>query len=195
MKLEVTDTIGTYTVNTKNKPVELEQAETIYLNIFDNGERENAARYKIALSVTTENGEHIDWYCSVLNKFEPGLFFRSVPEAAKDQPFYRQVHKLINDLKNSGMTFEKKPSAGFFKLPRTKGMKIEQRPIIINAIATMFIEEGELPVVAVRFMDFTWNGEVPKTAKSHKGPKWSICLKSNTSGMTAQKDIDVDDYF
>lgn len=194
MKQEVTDTIGTYTVNTKNKPVELDQAETIYLNIFDNGERDNAARYKIALSVVTDTGQHIDWYCSILNKFEPSLFFRSVPEAAREQPFYRQVHKLINDVKKSDMIFEKKPSAGFFKLPRTKGMKKEQRPIIINAIATMFIEKGELPIVAVRFMDFTWNGEVPET-RSSKGPTWSICLKSNTGGMNVENDIDVDDYF
>jgi hypothetical protein len=195
MKQEITDDFGTYTVNTKNKPDELTNAEVIYLNIFDNGEKKNAARYKLSLSVVTDTGEYVDWNCSILNKFEPNLFFRNVPEDFKDAPFYRQFHKLINDSKNSGAKFDKKPSAGFFKLPRRRGMKAEQRPIILNAIAFMQMEENCNPFVALRFQDFTWSGEVEPTGNS-RGPKFAVCLKSNTgSNQVSDEELDVNDYF
>lgn len=196
MKTQVTDDWGTYTVNTKNKPQELIDAEVIYLNIFDNGERKNVARWKLSLSVVTDKGEYVDWNCSILNKFEPNLFYRNVPEDFKEAPFYRQIHQLINDAKKSGMMFDKKPSAGFFKLPRRRGMKAEQRPVILNAIACMMMEENSLPYVAIRFQDFTWAGEVEKNeSHSPKAPKFSVCLKSNTGSNQVEEDVKYDDYF
>lgn len=193
MKTEITDDFGTYTVNTKNKPEELTKADVIYLNLFDNGEKKNCARYKLSLSAGVD-GEYYDWNCSILNQFEPNLFFRNVPDDFKDAPFYRQFQKLINDAKKSDIKFEKKPSAGFFKMPRKKGMKAEQRPIILNAIAVMMMEENHNPFVAIRFQDFTWNGELEPTGNI-RGPIFSVCLKSDTGSNQVEEDAKYDDYF
>jgi hypothetical protein len=193
MRTQVTDNLGDYQVNVGNKPQELENASAIYLNLFDNGDKVNAARYKLALSVVTDEGEHLDWYCSILNDFEPNLFYRSIPTQLKEAPFYRQVHEFINNLKRSGIIFDKKPSAGLFKLPRKKGMQAEQRKLIYNAIGFMMIEKDALPLVSIRFMDFTWNGELQPTG-NERGPKWSVCLKSNTQEQI-DDDIDYADYF
>ena len=194
MRKQVTDNLGDYQVNVSNKPQELENASAIYLNLFDNGDKVNAARYKLALSVVTDEGEHLDWYCSILNDFEPNLFYRSVPKQLREAPFYRQVHEYINAVKKEqDLKFDKKPSAGLFKLPRKKGMMVEQRKLIYNAIGFLMIEKNTSPIVMIRFMDFTWNGELESTG-NQRGPKWSVCLKSNTQ-QQIDNDVDYEDYF
>ena len=196
MRTEVTDELGTYSVNTQNKPQELETANAIYLNIFDNGEKENAARYKVVLSVVTDEGKHIDWTCSILNHFEPNQFYRPLPEQFKEMPFYRQIHQTINMAKKDNTGFDKKPSAGFFRLPRSKGMKKEQRKIIPNAIAMLIIEKDKLPLVSLRFIDYTFTGEVEETnSDNSRAPKWSVCLKSTTQVFDEDVNVDVSEYF
>lgn len=193
MKQEVTDSFGTYTVNTKNKPEELKNATAIYLNIFDNEGKKNACRYNIVLSAVNERGKPLDWHCPILNHYEPARWLRQVPENFIDAPFYRQMQAGLNDFKKQDVKFEKKPSAGFFKMPRHKGMPAEHRPNILNAIAFMLKEENETPYVAMRFMDLYWDGYLEETF-NNRGPKWSICLTSSKM-QGLKENANYDDYF
>jgi hypothetical protein len=195
MRKQVIDTLGEYTVNIKDKPEELTRATAVYLNLFDNGDRENAARYKLTLSAVDQMGNHLDWTCSILNHFEANQFYRSVPISLRDVPFYRQIHETVNAIKKEDCRFVKKPSAGFFRLPRHKGMTAEQRQIIPNALAMLFIEENQPPMVVLRFMDITFHGELCETGNiKRNAPKWSVCLKSNSLQDITQN-VNVEDYF
>ena len=188
MQKEVTDSMGTYVVNIKNKPAELIHTDdsAIYLNLFDNGETQNACRYKLSLSVSDKNKKVKDWHCNILNHYEPGRWLRKVPEVYRENPFYKQTQQTIADIKKGIDYFDKKPSTGFFKAPRYKGMESSERPILPNATAMMFIEEGELPYVYMRFMDMHWDGYLGLTGTRH--PKWSICLKSSINPEIVELD-------
>ena len=194
MRKEVTDSMGTYEVNIKNKPQELIdiQDSAIYLNLFDNGKTENACRYKLSLSVSNENKKVKDWHCNILNHFEAARWLRQVPEQHRDNPFYKQTQYRIVDIKNELTYFDKKPSAGFFKEPRSKGMEASLRPILPNATAMMFIEKDELPYVYMRFMDMHWDGYLEPTGKQN--PKYNICLKSNKKPEPTVE-LDYSEYF
>ncbi len=193
MRKQVTDSMGTYEVNIKNKPQELINIDdsAIYLNLFDNGETENACRYKLSLCVSDENKQTTDWHCNILNHYEAARWLRQVPEQHRDIPFYRQTQYRIAEIKKAIEYFDKKPSAGFFKAPRSKGMESSQRPIIPNATALMFIEKDELPYVYMRFMDMHWDGYLQPSGKQN--PKWGICLKSSIKQETVE--LDYSEYF
>tara|TARA_R110001606_G_C15343005_1_gene646769 strand:+ start:364 stop:951 length:588 start_codon:yes stop_codon:yes gene_type:complete len=195
MKTTVTDDLGTYEINTKMKPQELINTENsaIYLNLFDNGERDNACQYKLSLAVVDENKTSTDWHCPILNKWEPGRWLRQVPEQVKDNTFYRQMQVKLNELRRSEIPWEKSPSAGFFKAPRSKGMESAKRPNLPNAIAMLAIAENDNPLVMMRFMDFTFNGFLEPTGKKF-GPKWSVCLVSSYKPEEAEE-LDYSEYF
>ena len=194
MRKQLTDTMGTYEVNIMNKPQELIdiQDSAIYLNLFDNGEKYNACRFKISLSVSDENKKVKDWHCNILNHFEAARWLRQVPPEHTDNPFYKQTQYRIADIKKEITYFDKKPSAGFFKEPRSKDMEASMRPMLPNAIAMMFIEKDELPYVYMRFMDMYWDGYLEPTGKIH--PKYSVCLKSTTKPEPEVK-LDYSEYF
>tara|TARA_R110000796_G_scaffold70400_4_gene160190 strand:+ start:988 stop:1569 length:582 start_codon:yes stop_codon:yes gene_type:complete len=193
MKKQVTDAMGTYEVNIKNKPQELINTadSAIYLNLFDNGESENACRYKLSLGVSDAKKKKTDWHCNILNHYEASRWLRQVPEEHKGKDFYKQTQYQIVEIKKAFDYFDKSPSAGFFKAPRSKGMSADKRPIIPNATAMMFIEKDQLPYVYMRFMDMHWDGYLELTGKRH--PKWSICMKSSSSEEVVE--IDYDEYF
>lgn len=195
MRKQVTDDLGTYEVNTKMKPQELIDVDgsAIYLNLFDNGENENACRYKLSLAVTDANKKSTDWHCPILNKWEPARWLRQVPDEVKDNPFYRQMQSKLNELRRAGIAFDKSPSAGFFKAPRSKGMAADKRPNLPNAIAMLTIAANDNPLVMMRFMDYTWSGFLEPTGKKF-GPKWSICLKNNYE-QDEVEELDYDEYF
>ena len=193
MKKQVTDSMGTYEVNIKNKPKELINIDdsAIYLNLFDNGECVNSCRYKLSLSVSNQNKKVKDWHCNILNHFEAARWLRQVPEPHIDNPFYKQTQYRIAEIKNVSDYFDKKPSAGFFKEPRSKGMENSKRPVLPNATAMLFIESNQLPYVCMRFMDMHWEGYLQQTGKSN--PKWAVCVKASVEEETF--DIDYNDYF
>lgn len=191
MRKQITDDFGTYETKTWNR-IPVEDAQTIYLNIFDNVENgDNVCRYKLVFTVVMDD-DYQDYHCPILNHFEPARWLRSIPDGIKDEPFYRDFHRAINRAKKKDISYEKLPSAGFFKLPRKKGMKAGSRNNIPNAIAMMVIEKGEDPVVAIRFVDFTWSGTVSKN-DSNKGPAYSVCIKSGSSDFSSN--LDFSEYF
>jgi hypothetical protein len=188
MKKQVTDSMGTYEVNIKNKPEELIHTDdsAIYLNLFDNGETENACRYKLSLCVSDKNKKITDWHCNILNHYEAARWLRNVPEAYRENPFYKQTQRRIADIKKEIDNFDKKPSAGFFKAPRSPGMESSKRPVLPNATAMMFIEQGEPPYVYMRFMDMHWEGYL--SPKGASNPTYGICLKSSLKEETVELD-------
>lgn len=197
MRKQVTDEMGTYEVNIKNKPEELTQVDetAIYLNLFDNGDIENACQYKLSLGVVSPNKEKLDWYCPILNHMEAARWLRQVPDEHRDNPFYKQTQYKIAEIKKSGIKFKKSPSAGFFKAPRSKGMENSKRPNLPNATAMMFIEDGQNPYVYMRFMDVYWNGYLEPLGKTGgRGPKWAACLKTSHK-QEEVVELDYDEYF
>jgi hypothetical protein len=177
MRQEIQDEFGTYAVKTTNR-LPIEEAKSIYLNLFDNGEKQDACQYKLVLSLVMSDGKYNDYICPILNHFEPLRWLRSVPSGVRDEPFYRQIQQLMKDAKKSGAQFDKEPSAGFFRQKRTKLKQKNEKIISIpNAIGCMFIEKGDLPLVAIRFVDFAWAGALEENM-SDNGPAFTACLKS-----------------
>lgn len=190
MRKQITDVMGTYEVNIKNKPEELINTDNsaIYLNLFDNGEIPNAVRYKLSLCVSDENKQTTDWHCNILNDWEAARWLRQVPQEYRGNPFYKQTQYAIADIKNNHDYFDKRPSAGFFKAPRTKGMEASQRPILPNATAMMFIVKDANPYVYMRFMDYHWDGYLQPNSNSKQNPKYSMCIKSSKKEETVKLD-------
>jgi len=198
MRKRCTDSMGTYEVNIQNKPQELTHVDetAIYLNLFDNGNIENACRYKLSLGVSSPSSstENKDWYCPILNHMEAARWLRQVPEQHRDNPFYRQTQYKIAEIKKSGMKFVKSPSAGFFKAPRSKGMENSKRPNLPNATAMLFIEEDQNPYVYMRFMDMWWDGYLEPTGRKGRSPKFAACLKSSHK-EEEYVELDYSEYF
>jgi hypothetical protein len=190
MRKQITDDFGTYETKTKNR-IPVEEAKSIYLNIFDNKERDNACRYKLVLSLVMDD-DYQDYICPVLNHFEPARWLRSVPDGIKDEPFYRDFHRAINTWKKQDVEFDKFPSAGFFRPKRTKSLQQTQQIMSIpNAIGLMCQMKDEDPFVAIRFVDFAWSGAVKPNEKA-KGPDYSVCIKASATDLA---DIDYSEYF
>ena len=191
MRKQITDDFGTYETKTKNR-LPVEEAKSIYLNIFDNKERDNACRFKLVLSLVMDD-DYQDYICPVLNHFEPARWLRLVPDGIKDEPFYRDFHRAINHIKKQDVEFEKLPSAGFFRPKRTKTLQqTKQIMSIPNAIAMMTHQTDCDPFVAIRFVDFTWSGSVKSNEKT-TGPDYSVCIKS--SATEDLNDVDYSEYF
>jgi len=197
----INDNLGEYEVNTKNA-LDIDGAKSVYVSLFDNGDRKNAARYKVTLAlVNEENGETIyeDYVCPIINHYEPERFFRMVPDEIKDNPFYRQMQSAINEIKkdahNQQLKFNKSPSMGMFRIKRSKSQSKTGEPVsILNAIAMLHIQEDCDPYVVIRFSDFTWSGELQPTGSEHtSSPTHSICVK--TSDTPNRKKAVVSDYF
>ena len=201
MRQEITDELGTYTVNTKNA-LDFDTATSAYISLFDNGERKNAARYKVILSLVKEsdNGSAVyeDYICPIINHYEPERFFRMVPDEVKDQPFYRQMQSAIKELKSHAhdeqVRFVKSPSMGMFRIKRSKGQSKTGNPVsILNAIAMLHIQEDCNPMVTIRFSGFTWTGHLEETnSESDAAPTHSFCLKTSDTPSTK---VDVSEYF
>lgn len=200
MRQEITDALGTYTVNTKNA-LDFDEATSAYISLFDNGERKNAARYKVILSlVKDDNGSAVyeDYICPIINHYEPERFFRMVPDEAKDQPFYRQMQSAIKQLKihahDEQLKFTKSPSMGMFRIKRSKTQSKTSNPVsILNAIAMLHIQQDCDPMVTIRFSNFTWSGHLEETnSESDAAPTHSFCLKTSDTPSTK---IDVSEYF
>ena len=192
MRQEIQDDFGTYAVKTTNR-LKIEEAKAIYLNLFDNGEKQDACQYKLVLSLVMSDGSYEDYICPILNFFEPLRWLRSVPEQIRDEPFYRQIQKVLKDVKKSGAKFDKEPSAGFFRQKRTKTKQKNEKIISIpNAIGSMFIEKDDLPFVAIRFVDFTWAGSLEEN-ENQNGPKYTACLKSTE--YAPEFNDDFNEYF
>ena len=192
MRQEIQDDFGTYAVKTTNR-LQIENATAIYLNLFDNGEKQDACQYKLVLSLVMSDGKYEDYICPILNFFEPLRWLRSVPEQVRDEPFYRQIQKILKDIKKSDSKFDKEPSAGFFRKKKTKQRQKNEKIISIpNAIGAMFIEKDDLPFVAIRFVDFAWAGSLEEN-QNDKGPKYTACLKSTE--YAPEFDDDFNEYF
>ena len=52
----INDAIGSYELKTTLKPIEEENASVIYLNVFDNDEIENSARWTVNLTFEMKDG-------------------------------------------------------------------------------------------------------------------------------------------
>ena len=169
---DVTDKIGTYQMKTTNKLINEDDYSKIYFNLFDNGEKENASRYKVNLLFTDDSGNQRTFIAPILNHFEPARWLRNIPVEYREFAFYRQILETNANLKKDPVKFEKKFSAGFFH------ESVEDAPTLNTAIAFGFIEDGTMPMFGFRFWDFTWFGELELSGLNKKNsPKWSKSIK------------------
>lgn len=176
----IKDAIGVYELKTTLKPIDEENASAIYLNVFDNGEVENSARWKVNLTFEMKDGTRREFVASILNHFEPARWFDSakIADEWKEKSFYRDVLVARNELKKAEISFDKKFSAGFFH-ESVKGTT-NKKPNMPQAIAYMFKQEDENPVVGIRFFDFAVHTETFVNPSNRKNaPAYSVCLKSN----------------
>ena len=182
MKITKEDNLGTYEISTKTKPIDENDANSIYLALFDNGPKTtNSCRFKVVLSFIKEDGTRKQFIAPILNQFEPGRWLRSVDKKHREQPFYRQAIETKNKIKKRGDdTFHKKFSAGFFYDKET-GHKSPHN----CAYAYMVWQDNEQPMVGVRFYDYSINPvDMPDNQYvSGRGPKWNKVIQSPDSGM------------
>ena len=151
-----TDTLGTYTIGTTTKLVNENNADAIYLALFDNGEdTTNSCRFKVALTFMTEHGRK-QFVAPILNHFEASRWLRSVPEEHRENPFFRQALEMRASLKGEygASEFEKQFSCGFF-YDTDEGHKCPQA----SAYAYMLWAKGSQPIVGFRYFDYSIEAE------------------------------------
>ena len=178
MTTQITDAMGTY--NAPKNVYDFMNANSIYVNLFHNKGQKNSNEWKVTLSVYNENGTRETFTAGILNTFEPARWFRNIDEEHREFDFYQQFLHFRAQLKKSGVAFTKKPSAGFF-YSNDNG---HDSPFNA-AYAYMFIEEGELPMVGIRFYDFYWFGELGENEfKKGNGPDYTaIITEKKKKGM------------
>lgn len=174
---EQTDTLGTYTIGTTTKLVNENDADGIYLALFDNGENSvNSCRYKVALTFLTEHGRK-QFVAPILNYFEPARWLRSVAQQHREQPFYRQALQMRANLKKEmgASEFEKEFSAGFF-YDSEEGHKCPNA----SAYAYMVWAKGEQPMIGFRYYDYALDlTSIPDNEFAKGGaPKFNLILKN-----------------
>jgi hypothetical protein len=176
---KVTDDLGTYEINMNSKFIDENDYSKIYFNVFDNGERQNASRYKVNLLFTDDEGKQRTFIAPLLNRFQPATWLEPIPEDYREYPFYRQALELRSALKYAGKKLDMKFSAGFFHEAIEDSFKIN------TAYAYGFIEEGQLPMFGFRFWDFTWLGPMEESGLVRKNaPKWSKSIKCKVKKTT-----------
>lgn len=178
MITEITDLLGTTGVSTKTKPFDVEEAEAIYLHLFDNGDVNDSARYKVSLNFILPQNR-ATFIAPILNHFEPARWLRSVNEQDRQRPFYKQFQEWRRDIRNEFkgvVNFTKEPSAGFFYNQATG----HNYPYDC-AYAYMLWQEGALPQIGFRFFDYVSNGMYELNENEYKGstaaPAWRFTIK------------------
>jgi len=180
MLVEIQDSLGSAQINVKTKPVDENQANAIYLAVFDNGpEAKNSCRFKVSMNFVFDDGTRKEFIAPILNHFEPARWLRSVPEEHREKPFYRQALEIRAHLKKTKTEkFQKDFSCGFF-------YDVElghEHPM--NGAYAYFVktDEHEDPVVGFRFFDYVGDFENVPENEYHKGrgPKWNrVLLKAD----------------
>ena len=176
---EQTDTLGTYTIGTTTKLVNENDADAIYLALFDNGENSvNSCRYKVALTFITEHGRK-QFVAPILNYFEPARWLRSVNQDHREQPFYRQALEMRANIRKEmgASSFQKEFSAGFF-YDSDEGHKCPNA----SAYAYMIWENSMQPMIGIRYYDYVIDlTEMPDNdfAKG-SAPKWNKVIKEKS---------------
>jgi len=166
MITEITDLLGTAQVNTRTKPFDVNDAEAIYLHLFDNGNVNDSCRFKVSLNFVLPD-HRATFIAPILNKFEPARWLRSVNEDDRQRPFYKQFQEWRRDIKNEFkgiVKFEKEPSAGFFYNQATG----HNFPFDC-AYAYMFWAESAQPQIGFRFFDYVSEATYELNENEYKG--------------------------
>lgn len=180
---ENSDKLGDYSIPVHSKPFDENDANSIYLALFDNGEKKNSCRYKVVLTFVDDTGKVQEFIAPILNTFHPSRWLRGVDEKNREQPFYRQALEMRAKMKKNydDVKWLKDFSCGFF-YTRENG----HRSPFDCAYAYMIWEDEEsLPVVGVRFYDYSIDAvEIPENEYlKGRGPKWNLVVKAPSSGM------------
>lgn len=174
--ISVTDNIGTYEVPTNN-PINYDDADAIYINLFHNEGAINSNEWKVGINVLERDGSRETYFAGLLNTFEPARWFRNIPKAYRDFAFYRDFLELRKNLKHEGFSFDVRPTAGFF-YSKTLG---HDSPFN-TAYAYMWKEKDQLPYVGIRFWDLTWVGQLDVNQyQKGKGPAFTAIIKEKKS--------------
>ena len=169
----IKDDIGSYEIPTTN-PIDIENKEAIYLNLFNNEGNVNGAAWKVSLNAIDETGHRYVYCAGVLNKFEPARWFRNIPTEYREKSFYQDWLAARTILRNANeVGFDVKPTAGFFYC-----QDVGHDSPYNTAYAYMWKEKDKNPRVGVRFWDYTCCAELTVNEyKKGRGPGWTSVVK------------------
>ena len=182
MNKENSDKLGHYSIPVHTKPYDEKNANSIYLALFDNGDKKNSCRFKVVLTFVDEQGLTQEFTAPILNTFAPSRWLRGVDEKDHEQPFYRQALEVKAKIKKKfdDVKWTKDFSCGFF-YTKENGHK---KPYNC-AYAYMLWQDGQQPQVGVRFYDYSIDAVDMPDNEYHKGrgPLWNKVIQAPSSGM------------